>query len=89
MAGQMARAAAENRKAELLETWLILEYCDQGSFDQAIRSGKFVGNLVRGCMAAALNSVRVHMRGPTLQLTLAVRSMHTNCVLAVCASAWI
>ena len=45
-ATQMARAAADNRKAELLETWLILEFCDQGSFDQAIRGGRFAGNLV-------------------------------------------
>ncbi len=43
-ADQMKQAA---KGADLLETWLILEYCDHGSFDHAIRAGKFVNDLVR------------------------------------------
>lgn len=39
--------AAADAGPELLETWLILEYCDQGSFDHAIRTGKFNKDLVR------------------------------------------
>ena len=41
-----AQAAADTGP-DLLETWLILEYCDQGSFDHAIRSGKFTKDLVQ------------------------------------------
>jgi len=41
---QMQKAASSD--ADLLETWLILEFCDHGSFDQAIRSGKFRNDLV-------------------------------------------
>ena len=41
----MANAAA-SPGPDLLETWLILEYCDQGSFDHAIRTGKFTNDLV-------------------------------------------
>ena len=41
----MANAAADPGP-DLLETWLILEYCDQGSFDHAIRTGKFTNDLV-------------------------------------------
>ena len=48
-AAQMA-AAAEHAGGELLETWLILEYCDQGSFDAAIRHGRFRGDLVRSTL---------------------------------------
>ncbi len=43
-ADKMQQAA---KGADLLETWLILEYCDQGSFDHAIRAGKYVNDLVR------------------------------------------
>ena len=32
---------------ELLETWLILEYCDHGSFDNSIRAGNYMCDLVR------------------------------------------
>jgi hypothetical protein len=49
----MANGAADPGP-DLLETWLILEYCDQGSFDHAIRTGKFTNDLVgeagRGCL---------------------------------------
>ncbi len=46
-AAAQIQEAAEDAGPELLETWLILEYCDQGSFDHAIRSGKFNKDLVR------------------------------------------
>ena len=49
-AAQMKEAgaqAAADTGPDLLETWLILEYCDQGSFDHAIRSGKFTKDLVQ------------------------------------------
>ena len=45
-AAAQIQEAAEDAGPELLETWLILEYCDQGSFDHAIRSGKFNKDLV-------------------------------------------
>ncbi|BDA49709.1 probable LIM domain-containing serine/threonine-protein ki at C-terminar half [Coccomyxa sp. Obi] len=35
---------------ELLETWLILEYCDHGSFDNAIRAGKYMSDLTNGIL---------------------------------------
>lgn len=38
---------AAEKGADLLETWLILEFCDQGSFDHAIRAGRYTDNLVR------------------------------------------
>ena len=44
---------ASNGGPDLLETWLILEYCDQGSFDHAIRSGKFTKDLVRASSKSA------------------------------------
>ncbi len=44
-AAQMQQAA--DKGAELLETWLILEFCDQGSFDHAIRAGRYANDLVR------------------------------------------
>ena len=45
-------AAARNQDAvsegaELLETWIILEFCDQGNFSHAIRHGRFADNLPR------------------------------------------
>ena len=48
-AAQMA-AVAQGAGSELLETWLILEFCDQGSFDAAIRGGRFKGDLVRALL---------------------------------------
>lgn len=48
VAEQMQKAAAE-KGTDLLETWLILEYCDQGSFDHAIRSGQYTNDLVSAC----------------------------------------
>ena len=41
---------AAEKGADLLETWLILEFCDQGSFDHAIRAGRYIDNLVRPLM---------------------------------------
>ena len=38
-AAQMRQAAREG--ADFLETWLILEYCDQGSLHDAVCSGRF------------------------------------------------
>ena len=45
-AAAQIQEAADNAGPDLLETWLILEYCDQGSFDHAIRTGKFNKDLV-------------------------------------------
>ncbi|CAL8464411.1 g3946 [Coccomyxa elongata] len=35
---------------ELLETWLILEYCDHGSFDNSIRAGNYMCDLTSGIL---------------------------------------
>ena len=45
-AAAQIQEAAQDAGPDLLETWLILEYCDQGSFDHAIRTGKFTKDLV-------------------------------------------
>ncbi|KAK9904772.1 hypothetical protein WJX75_002233 [Coccomyxa subellipsoidea] len=47
-AAQMQQAAEKG--ADLLETWLILEFCDQGSFDHAIRAGRYIDNLPNGVL---------------------------------------
>ncbi len=38
---------ARQHGVELLETWLILEYCDCGSLEDATLEGKYVNDLVR------------------------------------------
>ena len=57
-ADQMKQAA---KGADLLETWLILEHCDQGSFDHAIRAGKFANDLVRTAICCThVHKARLH-----------------------------
>lgn len=58
-AAQMQEAAMASKGQELLETWLILEYCDQGSFDHAIRNGRFAGNLPSGVLCLMDIAVRL------------------------------
>ncbi len=38
---------ARQHGVELLETWLILEYCDCGSLEDATLEGKYIDDLVR------------------------------------------
>ena len=47
--------ALSRSQVEMLETWLILEYCDHGSFDTAIRSGRYVNDLVRAALESAFD----------------------------------
>lgn len=54
-AAAQIQEAAEDAGPELLETWLILEYCDQGSFDHAIRSSRFNKDLVQAPPACMPN----------------------------------
>ena len=58
-AAAQIQEAADGDGPDLLETWLILEYCDQGSFDHAIRSGKFNKNLVSAGQPACYNTSRL------------------------------
>ena len=58
-----AQAAADTGP-DLLETWLILEYCDQGSFDHAIRSGKFTKDLVQPSKPSFVNTTQTHSAMP-------------------------
>ena len=39
---------ARQHGIELLETWLILEYCDCGSLEAAVLEGRYLNDLVRG-----------------------------------------
>ena len=39
--------SARQHGIELLETWLILEYCDCGSLEDAVLEGKYKNDLVR------------------------------------------
>ena len=43
--GELSKARQHG--VELLETWLILEYCDCGSLEDATLEGKYVDDLVR------------------------------------------
>ena len=38
---------ARQHGIELLETWLILEYCDCGSLEDSVLEGKYKNDLVR------------------------------------------
>ena len=38
---------------ELLETWIVMSFCDQGTLEQAVRQGRFTNNLVRHLRARA------------------------------------
>ncbi len=48
VAEDTAQAHARVVEAEaLLETWMLLEYCDQGNLENASRDGRFTGDFVR------------------------------------------
>ena len=38
---------AAGSEPELLETWIVMAFCDQGTLEQAIRQGRFRRSLVR------------------------------------------
>ena len=54
-AGGMSPSGQSNGEPELLETWIVMAFCDQGTLEHAVRQGRFNRNQAR----------------PTLTLTLA------------------
>ena len=43
----MHASGAAGGEPELLETWIVMSFCDQGTLEQAIRQGRFARNLAR------------------------------------------
>ncbi|KAK9842451.1 hypothetical protein WJX81_000763 [Elliptochloris bilobata] len=41
----LAPSVAQSGEPELLETWIVMAFCDQGTLEQAVRQGRFTGNL--------------------------------------------
>ncbi|BDA49710.1 probable mitogen-activated protein kinase kinase kinase 12 at C-terminar half [Coccomyxa sp. Obi] len=85
-ADQMQQAA---KGADLLETWLILEYCDQGSFDHAIRAGKYVSDLPSGVLCLmdiaagmehlhSLGVLHADLKGANVLMKSAAKSNYDN-----------
>ncbi|CAL8464410.1 g3945 [Coccomyxa elongata] len=85
-ADKMQQAA---KGANLLETWLILEFCDQGSFDHAIRAGKYVNDLPSGVLCLmdiaagmehlhSLGVLHADLKGANVLMKSAAKSNYDN-----------
>lgn len=50
----VAKGEEVRKPVELLETWLILEYCDHGSLEGSSRSGSYKSDLVSAICLCSL-----------------------------------
>lgn len=55
---------------QLLETWMLLEYCDQGNLEAAARESRFKNDFV-SCLPTEADDLCVHKKKP--------QSLHSEC----------
>jgi hypothetical protein len=70
----------ERKHVDLLETWLILEFCDHGSLDMAIRCGNFRHDMVSSTCTGLCKVVFYF----TVMMSLTIRAVETDkcCMVA-------